>query len=137
MKIRARIPVRRTPGKMTRTEERFRDEVLEARLAAGEILRHEFEPVTFRLTQGRNGKPGVSFTPDFLVIRADGLLELWDVKHDGFNFHGKGAPGDKSRDKLKLCAEMWPELLWFRAARRRKRDGGGWEQQRFHEETPE
>lgn len=135
MKARARIPVRRTPGKMTKTEERFQDEILSKRLEAGEILRFDFEPVTFRLTVGRNGKPGVSYTPDFLVIGIDGLLEFWDVKHQGFSFHGKGTAGDKSRDKLKLCAEKWPEFLWFRAAPKRKRDGGGWTQQRFHEEN--
>jgi hypothetical protein len=49
-------------------------EVLEPRRAAGEIKLYVYEGVTLWLA------PGVRYTPDFAAFRADGVLELHELK---------------------------------------------------------
>lgn len=58
---------------MNKTEARYA-EVLEARRRAGEVREYAFELVTLKL--GHDCR----WTPDFVVILADGTLELHEVK---------------------------------------------------------
>lgn len=51
----------RSDDGMNGTERRYAAEVLEPRRMAGEILRWDFEPITFRLA------PRTTYTPDFVV----------------------------------------------------------------------
>lgn len=86
-------------------------EYLELRRLAGEIAWYAFEPVKLRLAAN------TFYTPDFLVMLADGLLEFHECK---------GFWEDDARVKIKVAAELYPML--FVAAKRVK---GNWETERF------
>ena len=58
---------------MNATERRYAA-VLEARKVAGEVAAYWFEGVTLRLA------PSTHYRPDFLVLLADGRLEIHEVK---------------------------------------------------------
>ncbi len=81
---------------MNKTEARYALR-LAARRAAGEILQFAFEAITLRLADG------VRYTPDFLVIYADHVLGLEEVK---------GAfVREDARIKFRVAVEQFP---WFR-----------------------
>lgn len=65
--------VRRKPGTMNKTEERY-SVVLEARKRAGEILAWWFEPCSYKLAED------MRYTPDFLVQLPTGEMEVHEVK---------------------------------------------------------
>ena len=120
----ARIP---GPGRSYKGEgmnktERLYAAHLEALKWAGTILGWAYEPVKLRLAAA------TFYTPDFLVIRADGAMELHEVK---------GHWEDDARVKIKVAAEQHP---WFRFLAVRAR-GGVWEIERFgawkHEKAEE
>ena len=90
---------------------------LEQNLAAGEILRWDFEPAKFRLAKR------TWYTPDFRVIDAEGLLEYHEVK---------GIWEDAARIKCKIFAELHPMYKLVAVKRRLVRDGGGWEFEAFN-----
>lgn len=92
-------------GKLNRLEEAYRCEVLEPRVAAGEILWYKFEGVTLRLADNR-----CHYTPDFVVMLSDNVLEMHEVK---------GFWTDDARVKIKVAAEQFP--FRFIAIRRIKR----------------
>lgn len=60
-------------GERNRTEAAY-EQHLELRRQAGEILWYGFEVMTFKLADN------VRWTPDFAVLRADGVLECHDTK---------------------------------------------------------
>lgn len=61
-------------GEPNQTETRFLTDILEAMVAAGEVVRVEFEPVTFHIH-------GVGrYTPDWVGWLPDGGLWCWEVK---------------------------------------------------------
>ncbi len=86
---------------MNRTEQRFEQNVLVPRQLAGEIERWMFEPVKFRL--GTDWK--TTYTIDFMVFRADGQIELIDVK-------GGGGWEEHTRVKMKTAARLYPQFHW-------------------------
>lgn len=114
----ARIP----KGEGMNKTERLYAAHLEALKRAGTILGWAYEPVKLRLAAA------TFYTPDFLVIRADGAMELHEVK---------GHWEDDARGKIKVAAEQHP---WFRFLAVRAR-GGVWEIERFgawkHEKAEE
>ncbi|WP_439270061.1 DUF1064 domain-containing protein [Pseudomonas neustonica] len=97
-------------GKMNKTEQAY-DRYLGALKAAGEILWYRFEGIKFRLADN------TFYTPDFSVMRADGLLEQHEVK---------GFWTDDARVKIKVAAEQFP--VRFVAV---KKKGSGWEREYF------
>lgn len=103
------------PGVMNSTELDY-STVLEARKQAGsDILWWVFESITLKLAQDTR------YTPDFVVMRADGLLECHEVK---------GFWQDDAKVKIKVAAEKFP--FRFLAVRKLpKKDGGGWETTEF------
>ena len=110
---------RRVPGEKNATE-RARALVLEAQLQAGELLWYGFEAVSFRLGRGSR------YEPDFVVVLADGLVVIEEVK---------GTAGwrldSESRTKWIAAAEKNPWALFRVAVRRRKKDGGGWDVEEY------
>lgn len=76
--------------------------MLRARQLAGEIVRWEFEALRVRF--GTDDK--ATYTPDFVVFRADGEIECIDVK-------GSGGWEEKARVKIKACARIYPEFHWI------------------------
>lgn len=91
---------------MNRTETRYAVH-LAALKAQGRVQWYAFEPVTWRLAKR------LSYTPDFLVVNADGVLECHEVK-------ASRRVGDKrvalwtedARAKIKMAAEQYPMILF-------------------------
>lgn len=99
-------------GEMNRTEAAY-DAHLEVLQRAGEILWRKFEGIKLRMAEN------CFLTVDFAVMRADGVLELHDVKG------AKAIFEDDAKVKLKVAAALYPFV--FRVAfPKPKREGGGW-----------
>jgi hypothetical protein len=83
------------PGEMNKSEANYA-KFLELRKQAGEILWYKFEGMKFRLADN------TFYTPDFAVLRADGVLEMHEYK--GFWL-------DDARIKIKVAAELYPVVF--------------------------
>lgn len=90
-----RARARQLPGAMNRTEARYAREQLECSKLQGKIQGWLFEALKLRLGDR------CFYTPDFLVIHADGEIELHEVK---------GHWEDDARVKIKAAASRFP---WF------------------------
>ena len=100
-------------GTMNRTEAAYERELAE-KLHAGTVLWYRFEGIKLRLADN------TFLTVDFAVMRADGLLEMVDVKGS------RGVYQDDAKVKMKVAAAQYP--FQFKVViPRRKRDGGGWD----------
>lgn len=97
-------------GVMNKTETAYRGQ-LELMQRAGEIVWFKFEGLKFRLADK------TFYTPDFAVMKADGQIELHEVK---------GYWEDDARAKIKIAAELYP--FRFIAI---QRDGTGWKTEEF------
>jgi hypothetical protein len=94
-------------GKMNKSEEAY-SRTLEKEKSDGAILWWKFEGVKLRLADN------TFLTPDFAVMRWDGVMELRDVK--GFMM-------DDANVKMKVAASLYPFV--FKIVRKAK--GGFWE----------
>lgn len=101
-------------GAMNKTEAAY-ESYLKTLLMAGELLWYKFEGMKFRLADN------TFYTPDFIVMLADGQIEAREVK---------GFWQDDARVKIKVAAEMYP-LKFVAVKVRAKKDGGGWEEEVF------
>lgn len=81
-----------TPGEMNGTEMAY-SKFLEIQKRAGEVLWFKFEAIKFRLAKA------TFYTPDFIVMNRDGVLESHEVK---------GHWEDDARVKIKVAASMYP-----------------------------
>lgn len=98
-------------GQMNNTEEAY-SKHLESLKAEGIIAWFKFEGMKFRLAGN------TFYTPDFAVMRSDGVLQMHEVK---------GYWQDDARVKIKIAAELYP--MDFIAIRKGK--GGKWEMEEF------
>lgn len=88
-------------------------QVLEFRKRAGEVLWYAYESMNLRLADKTFWKP------DFLVLMADGSLEIHECK---------GHFEDHARVRVKVAAELYPfKILVIRAVP--KKDGGGFSEE--------
>lgn len=101
-------------GQMNKTEAAYAQE-LEARKNAQELLWYVFEGVTLKLADG------CRYTPDFAVLRADGVMEMHEVK---------GYWQDDAKAKIKVAADKFP-FKFIAVYKRPKKDGGGWKVEEF------
>lgn len=101
-------------GELNKTEAAYAER-LRALQAAGEVQWHRFEGMKLRLADN------TFYTPDFAVMAADGVMECHEVK---------GHWQDDARAKIKIAAAMYP-FRFIAVKARRKRDGGGWEEEKF------
>lgn len=108
---------RHVPGQMNKTEQAYAD-LLEVRRLAGEVIRWEFESMTFKLAKD------CRYTPDFAVWQADGSMELVDCK-------GGGPMDDKSRVKVRCAAEKFPMFTFVIEKKLAAKNGGGWKREEF------
>lgn len=102
---------RMPPGQMNATEARYAQH-LELRRLGGEILSVRFEAVTFKLG------PDCRYTPDFELVRADGTIELHDVKGTTRRKKADGTRGEEApwveadaHVKIRWAASSMP---WYR-----------------------
>lgn len=111
--------VRHQPGAMNKTEAAY-SLVLQVKKAAGDVLEFWFEGLTLKLG------PDCRYTPDFVVQRADGSLELHEVKA-GIVESDKVKPlwKDDSAVKVRTAADKFPFrfLVVFQAP---DAHGGDW-----------
>lgn len=101
------------PGEMNATEKAFASH-LEALKAKGEVVSFWFEAIKLKVAPR-----ACSYTPDFLVLRPDGQLEIYEVK---------GSPkifADDAKVKTKFVAGEYPFAV-FVAYPKAKKAGGGW-----------
>jgi hypothetical protein len=93
------------PDAMNKTEREY-GERLETQKRAGSVVAYGYESWTLKLGHD------LRYTPDFWVVRADGTIELHEVKG--------GFIRDDSSVKLKAAARAFPFLIFFLA---QKKDG--------------
>lgn len=99
-------------GAMNKTEAAYAA-YLDLLRSAGDVLWFRFEGLKFRLADN------TFLTPDFVVMMADGQIELHDCKG------AKAIYMDDAKVKMKVAAEQYPFV--FRVAfPKPKREGGGW-----------
>ena len=79
-------------SRMNGTETRYAL-ILEARKRAGEVREYHYEAVTLKIAHD------CRYTPDFLVVLADGTVELHETK---------GRMRDDALVKLKVCVRLYP-----------------------------
>ena len=101
-------------GQMNKTEQAYAMH-LEARKNAHELIWYVFEGITFKLADG------CRYTPDFAVLRNDGVIELHEVK---------GYWADDARAKIKVAADKFP-FRFIAVYKQAKKDGGGWRFEEF------
>lgn len=101
-------------GQMNKTEAAYCD-TLKLRMQAREILWYRFEGFKLRLADN------TFYTPDFVVMLADGSLECHEVK---------GFWQDDARVKIKVAADQYP-MRFIAVKVRAKKNGGGWEVEEF------
>ncbi len=101
-------------GTMNKMETAYAEH-LEILKQAGEILWYQFEAIRLRLAQN------IFYTPDFLVMAADGVLECRETK---------GFWQEDARLKIKVAAAQFP-FRFMAIKLRPKKDGGGWEVETF------
>ena len=99
-------------GEMNKSEANYAKH-LELRKQAGEILWYCFEGLKFRLADN------TFYTPDFAVLKSDGLLEMHEFK---------GRWMDDARVKIKVAAELYPVV--FIGV---QKDGHGYKYENFSE----
>mgnify|MGYP001046876538 CR=1 FL=1 len=100
-------------SEMNLTEKAFVDH-LEALRAQGKVARWWFEAIRLRVAPR-----ACSYTPDFLVLRPDGQLDLVEVKGSKRIF------ADDAKVKTKFVAGEYPFAV-FVAYPKAKKEGGGW-----------
>ena len=101
-------------GKMNKTEAEYGAMLAQMQMT-GEIQWYAFEGMTFKLADNTR------YTPDFAVMRADGLIECHEVK---------GFWRDDARVKIKVAAEFFP-FRFIAVKKRAKKAGGGWDREVF------
>lgn len=111
---RARARPKKIPGQMNLTERRFEANYLKPLLASGEILSYKYEAMKFRY--GKDFK--ATYTPDFIVVRKDEIIECIDVK-------GSGGWEEHTRVKMKACAEEYWMFEWAGFTEQKGRNGKG------------
>lgn len=114
MKFATRALGRLKTGQMNKTEEAY-GRFLDTLIACQDVLWWKFEGVKLRLADN------TFYSPDFLVLRADGSLECHEVK--GF------WQGD-ARVKIKVAADLYP-MQFIAVQALAKSKGGGWKVERF------
>jgi hypothetical protein len=113
-------------GEMNKTEARYATE-LETRRQVGDIAWWKFEALKFRLADN------TFFSPDFIVMLADGTLEAHEVKGKTTKTTKAGVKYDApfaledARAKIKIAAELFPIqfVVVYPAT------GGGWNADRI------
>lgn len=101
-------------GSMNQTEAAYADDLNTLQIA-GEIAWYRFEGLKLRLADN------TFYTPDFAVMRSDGIMECHEVK---------GFWRDDARVKIKIAAELYP-FRFLAVQKQAKKHGGGWKVETF------
>lgn len=117
IRFRARARGVHKPGVMNKTEADYAALLELRKRAGGDIDWYAFEAITLKLADA------LRLTPDFFVMRADGVLELHEVKGRK-KVDGRDVAWitEDARIKLKVAVEKFP----FRFLVAFPERGGGW-----------
>lgn len=85
-------------GEMNKTERRYLEEIILPCERLGGVRWWGFEALTFKIGEG------VRYTPDFVVLNADGTLYAVEVKG--------GYVRDDATVKFKVAAGLYPWISW-------------------------
>ncbi|GLK92359.1 hypothetical protein GCM10008164_00950 [Achromobacter xylosoxidans] len=102
--------------KMNNTEKAYSLR-LEAMRQRGEVLGWLFHPIRVRLADA------TYYEVDFLVLHADMRIAIHEVKG--------GHTTDKGQLKIKLCAEVLPWFVFYKAVKQPESLGGGWKLEEY------
>ena len=102
-------------GAQNKTEAAYEAAVPRPALMSGDIAWYRFEGLKLRLADN------TFYTPDYAVLRADGLMEVHEVK---------GFWTDDARVKIKVAADQYP-FRFIAVKARAKKNGGGWDREVF------
>lgn len=110
---------------MNKTELRY-SQHLDLQIKAGEVIKYWFEGIKFRLA-GQT-----TYKPDFLVLTAEGKLEIHEVKGRKKLRSGKSSfwAEEDARIKIKVAAEMFGSAFKFMIVW--PGDRGQWEHKMFN-----
>lgn len=114
MKTHVRALGRLPAGHMNRTEAAYAS-FLDTLILCKDVLWWKFEAAKLRLADN------TFYSPDFLVLKADGALECHEVK---------GHWEDDARVKIKVAASIYP-MQFIAVQALAKSKGGGWKVERF------
>jgi hypothetical protein len=105
------------PGQRNKTEAAYELE-LERQKQVGDILWYRFEGLTFKLADD------CRYTPDFIVLLANGELECREIKGARIIFQSD------AKVKVKVASAMFPVrfVVVFPIP---KKNGGGWEVENY------
>ena len=101
-------------GEMNKTERAFAQHLDELK-QKGLIVEYWFESIKLKVASNR-----CEYLPDFLALRSDGSLVIFEVKG------AKAVWTDDRKVKCKVCADKYPFKL-FVVYPIPKKNGGGWE----------
>lgn len=101
-------------GTLNKTEQAYQ-QTLELLKHDGSVVWYRFEGLKLRLADN------TFYTPDFAVMRDDGVMECHEVK---------GFWQDDARVKIKVAADSYP-FRFFAIKALPKKSGGGWEYEQF------
>lgn len=101
-------------GEMNKTERAFAQHLDELK-QKGLIVEYWFESIKLKVASNR-----CEYLPDFLALRSDGSLVIFEVKG------AKAIFTDDAKVKCKVCADKYPFPI-FVAFPIPKKNGGGWE----------
>lgn len=114
MKFTQRALGRLPTGTMNKTEAAYAS-FLDTLILCKDVLWWKFEAAKLRLADN------TFYSPDFLVLKADGALECHEVK---------GHWEDDARVKIKVAASIYP-MQFIAVQALAKSKGGGWKVERF------
>lgn len=114
--LRARQPRAKGRPKTSRLNrlERSFAEYLTLQQAAGQVAWWRFEAIRLRLGEADGSTRAVFYTPDFLVMRPDGALEVYETK---------GHWREAAKLRIEVAASMFPFPFFAVYADRRQSSG--------------
>ena len=101
-------------GEMNKTERAFAQHLDELK-QKGLIVEYWFESIKLKVASNR-----CEYLPDFLALRSDGSLVIFEVKG------AKAIFTDDAKVKCKVCADKYPFPLYV-VFPIPKKNGGGWQ----------
>lgn len=103
-------------GQMNKTEKAYAA-YLESEKQAGRVTAFWFEAIKLKIAEG-----ACFYSPDFMILRPDGFIELHEVKGSPKIFQ------EDAKVKVKSCATQYPFPV-FVVFPKKKSSGGGWDVQ--------
>lgn len=111
-------------GVRNKTEAEFEATYLQPLVYSGHILEIQYEVWSWRLTDKTpDGKPGIRYTADFVVMYKCGFLVAYEVK-------GTGVATTADLNRVKLAAQVIP-MRFYVATKLKKSDGGGFKVEQY------